>query len=63
MTDIIQFLATLDLSGLAQAGLASIAAGIAFLGALYAFFLLIPGEQPDKAIKALLDLTQKLSRK
>lgn len=33
------------------------------LSGLYAIALLIPGDQPDKAIKALLDLTQKISLK
>ena len=35
----------------------------AILLALYAFFLIIPGEQPDKAIKWVLDLTQRFSKK
>lgn len=35
----------------------------AFLAALYAICLAIPGEQPDKAIKAVLDFTQKFSVK
>ena len=33
------------------------------LTGLYGLFLLIPGEQPEKAIKAILDLTSKLSKK
>jgi len=33
------------------------------LGALYTVALLIPGKQPDKTLKMLLDLTEKLSRK
>lgn len=45
------------------AGLVLFGAFVAFLGALYAFFLLVPGEQPDKTIKALLDFTKKYSRK
>ena len=34
-----------------------------FLGTLYGFFLFVPGEQPDKSIKKLLDITNKISRK
>lgn len=48
---------------IAAAGFVLIGAFVAFLGALYAFFLLIPGEQPDNTIKALLDFTRKYSRK
>lgn len=33
------------------------------LGALYSIALMIPGEQPDKAIKWLLDITTKFSKK
>lgn len=33
------------------------------LGGLYAIFLIIPGEQPDKVIKKIYDFTVKLSRK
>ena len=42
-----------------------IAAGAltALLGALYSLFLLIPGDQPDKIIKAIYDLTVKISKK
>lgn len=43
--------------------LSAIGALAAFLAALYAIALVIPGEQPDKAIKALLDLTTKISKK
>lgn len=35
----------------------------AFLLALYGLFLLIPGDQPDKTIKKLLDITKRFSRK
>ena len=35
----------------------------AFLASLYSLFLLIPGDQPDKTIKKILDLTSKISRK
>lgn len=56
---------------LTQGGVAEIMTAIvgvvtAFGGllvALYALFLLIPGEQPDKAIKWLLDFTTKYSKK
>jgi hypothetical protein len=63
MNEIITLLGTLDFTGLVQAGLAVVASGVAFLGALYALFLLIPGEQPDKFIKALYDLTTRISKK
>lgn len=36
---------------------------VTFLGALYAIALIIPGEQPDKTIKKILDFTEKLSNK
>lgn len=45
------------------AALAVLGALSGLLGSLYALALLIPGEQPDKAIKALLDFTEKYSRK
>lgn len=35
----------------------------AFLAALYGLFLIIPGDQPDKTIKVILDFTKKISRK
>lgn len=35
----------------------------AALGALYAIALLIPGEQPDKALKAAYDFTVRFSKK
>ena len=35
----------------------------ALLGSVYSISLLIPGEQPDKMIKWLMDLTERLSRK
>jgi len=38
-------------------------AASSLLAGLYTIALLIPGEQPDKAIKSLMDLTEKLSRK
>jgi hypothetical protein len=40
-----------------------VAATIAVLGAAYAVALVIPGEQPDKAFKSLLDFTVKFSKK
>lgn len=33
------------------------------LSGLYAIALIIPGEQPDKFIKSVLDITTKLSKK
>lgn len=35
----------------------------ALLSALIALFMLIPGEQPEKALKAIVDVIAKLSRK
>ena len=48
---------------LVAAALVVIGAFAALLGALYAFFLLIPGDQPDKFLKAMLDFTSKYSKK
>lgn len=48
---------------IAAQGLLALGGLAAFLTAIYAIALIIPGEQPDKVIKKLLDLTQKLSRK
>lgn len=50
-------------NGFVLAAMAVIAGLAALLSSLYALFLLIPGEQPDKAIKAVLDFTQKWSSK
>jgi len=36
---------------------------VAILGGVYAIALIVPGEQPDKFIKSILDLTKKFSRK
>jgi len=38
-------------------------AATGLLSGLYTICLLIPGDQPDKIIKMLLDLTEKLSKK
>ena len=40
-----------------------VAASVGVLAALYALFLVIPGDQPDKVIKAILDFTEKFSKK
>lgn len=41
-----------------------IAGGVVLvLTGLYTIFLVIPGDQPDKTIKALLDFTKKFSNK
>lgn len=40
-----------------------LAAIMAVLGALIALFLLIPGEQPEKALQAALDFIAKFSLK
>lgn len=53
----------LDWTQLLNTGLLALGAFVAFLSALYAFFLVVPGDQPDKSIKALLDLTKRFSRK
>lgn len=50
-------------SQILAAGLAAFGAFTAFLAALYGFFLVIPGEQPDKTLKQFLDFTTKISRK
>lgn len=44
-------------------GLEILGAVTAILGGIYTISLIIPGDQPDKAIKAILDLTQKFSKK
>lgn len=46
-----------------QDWLAWIGAVTALLSGVYAIALLIPGDQPDKTIKWILDLTTKFSRK
>jgi hypothetical protein len=46
-----------------EAVLEAVGALAAFLGAVYAVAVMIPGDQPDKAIKAILDLTLKISKK
>jgi hypothetical protein len=47
---------------IAAAGLVVLGTLTAFLAALYGLFLLIPGDQPDKTIKAIMDFTTKYSR-
>lgn len=49
--------------GIVAAALAALGALSACLSAFYALALLIPGDQPDKVIKALLDFTLKYSKK
>lgn len=63
MNDILATLTALDIQGLINSALLALGAFVALLGALYALFLKIPGEQPDKAIKALYDFTVKFSKK
>jgi hypothetical protein len=46
-----------------QVALMALGALSAFLLALYNLALVIPGEQPDKAIKAIYDFTLKFSKK
>lgn len=53
----------MDFGFLFSHGLEIIGALTAVLASLYALFLIIPGEQPDKTIKAMLDFTSKFSRK
>lgn len=53
----------IDFATLATSFFAALGAFTAFLGALYALCVVIPGEQPDKAIKALLDFTIRFSKK
>jgi hypothetical protein len=40
-----------------------IAAFVAVLTALIGFFMLIPGEQPEKALQAVVDFLSKFSKK
>ena len=54
--DLLMKLLNLDLT-------AYLGAATALLSALYTVALMIPGKQPDKAIKSLLKMTEKLSRK
>lgn len=65
MEQVIEFLLEIlgNWGAIAGAGLLVVAKGTAFLAAIYAFFLLIPGEQPDKFIKKILDFTEKYSKK
>jgi len=44
-------------------GPAMLASFIAFFGAAYSLALWIPGEQPDKFLKGILDFTKKFSKK
>jgi hypothetical protein len=52
-----------NLSEIANAALLIGGAFVALISAVYTLFLLIPGDQPDKTIKAFLDFTQRFSRK
>lgn len=56
MADIIQKLIGIDVS-------AWIAAIVAFLTGVIAISLLIPGEQPEKALQGIVDFLKKLSIK
>lgn len=56
-------LLNIDFTALLAAIFAVLGSFTAFLGALYALSLIIPGEQPDKAIKALYDFTLRFSKK
>ncbi len=40
-----------------------IASAVALLGALIAFFMLIPGENPEKFLQSILDFLTKFSKK
>lgn len=48
---------------IAAAGVMVLGAVAGLLAALYTLFLLIPGEQPDKTIKGILEFTKRFSRK
>lgn len=48
---------------LMENGPAMLASFVAFLGAAYAFALWIPGDQPDKFLKSILNFTKKFSKK
>lgn len=63
MTEIISTITALDFQGLLNTGLLALGAFAGFMGALYAFFLLVPGDQPDKTIKAIWDFTTRFSKK
>lgn len=56
MAAIIQTILSLDLTKW-------IGAVTALLGAVIAFFMLIPGEQPEKALQGILDFLAKFSKK
>lgn len=47
----------------AENGLEIVGAIVMVLTGLYTLALIIPGDQPDKMIKAALDFTTKFSRK
>jgi hypothetical protein len=51
------------LTWIVQNGPQFIAAVVAVLTALIALFMLIPGEQPEKALKAAVDFLAKFSLK
>lgn len=36
---------------------------LAILGALLAFFMVIPGEQPDRALQSVVDFIKRFSKK
>lgn len=63
MNDMFSTLAGLDIQKIMAALLMVFGALAALIVALYNLFLLIPGDQPDKAIKALYDFTLKFSKK
>jgi hypothetical protein len=56
MDEIIKWVTTQD-------WIAWVGAVTALLGAVYSICLLIPGDQPDKTIQAILDFTKKFSKK
>lgn len=60
---IIQSLASIDIQGIIAAALLVLGTFTALVGALYALFLKIPGDQPDKILKLVYDFTVKFSKK
>lgn len=63
MIELFQTIAAMNFQELLNAGFLALGAFVAFLLALYNLFLLIPGDQPDKALKAAYDFTVRFSKK
>jgi len=61
--EILQILAAMNWAGVLAAFWIVVGSLATLLSALIAFFMLIPGEQPEKFFKGILDFITKYSKK